>query len=115
MKPSVHMQVLLSSALYAASHLTLSGFPQLFALGLLLGSLHVYAKRNLLLPTFTHSLFNTAILVAILLSLPPTRMEPSVPPSVTDAAEAAKTEVSEAAKSAATVVAPAVTNPLSNS
>lgn len=95
------LQVLLSSVLYAGSHLTLSGFPQLLMLGLLLGTLHVYAKRNLLLPTFTHSLFNTAILVAILLSLPPSQMEP-----------AGVSEALDSASSAATAVAPAVTNAL---
>ena len=70
----------LSSVGYAASHLSVYGFPQLLTLGLLLGTLHVYAVRNLLLPTFTHSLFNTTILGAVLLSLPPQAMTPALPP-----------------------------------
>ena len=74
------MQVALSAVGYASTHLSVYGFPQLAALGVLLGSLHVYASRNLLLPTITHSLFNTVILGAVLLSLPPQSMVPALPP-----------------------------------
>jgi membrane protease YdiL (CAAX protease family) len=74
--------VAISSAGYAASHLSVQGFPQLLALGVLLGTLHVGSGRNLLLPTFTHSLFNTIILCAVLISLPPGAMEPIMPLTV---------------------------------
>lgn len=67
-QPTECLQVIVSSAAFAGSHLSVQGFPQLFAFGCILGTAHVASQRNLLLPTLMHSSFNLFILAALLIT-----------------------------------------------
>eukprot|EP00892_Ulva_mutabilis_P001915 jgi/Ulvmu1/11724/UM008_0137.1 len=57
--------VVISAAIYAGSHLTQSGFPNLFLFGLALGTAHVVSGKNLLVPTAAHSAYNMFVFLAV--------------------------------------------------
>ena len=56
--------VLASSTLFALAHFTPRDFPQLLALGTVLGFSYV-RTRNLLTPMLVHSLWNTGVLCTL--------------------------------------------------
>lgn len=62
------VQILISAAAYAASHVSEEGFGELFVLGTILGCCHSVSKFDLLVPTISHSLYNMCIFIAILLT-----------------------------------------------
>jgi membrane protease YdiL (CAAX protease family) len=62
------LQLVVSSLAFAGSHISSSGFPQLFAFGMILGASHIASKRNILLPTLIHCSFNIFILAVLLLT-----------------------------------------------
>lgn len=63
------MQVVISSAVFAGSHLTPAGFPVLFLFGLGLGTAHVACGKNLLVPTAAHSAYNMVVFLFVIASV----------------------------------------------
>lgn len=56
--------VVVSSLAFGAAHLSTRDFPQLFALGLVLGFSYV-RSRNLLTPMFIHAAWNGGVLTTL--------------------------------------------------
>lgn len=63
------LQVVISAGVFAGSHLTATGFPNLFLFGLALGTAHVVSGKNLLVPTAAHSAYNMFVFLAVIVTV----------------------------------------------